>query len=156
MPALRKHSMAVTRQTLPSHVKSTSTTVRTSQSCLPSGSPPLLQRDPVSHAHPQEKSRCLKDQPTTPVLGKHSTAVPRQTLPGHGEYNSTRKKKTTSKMKKLRNHPQLNQQENSPKAVNNETDLCSLTDLEFKREIVKILKELREDMNSNADPSEKN
>uniref|UniRef100_A0A8D1XK30 L1 transposable element RRM domain-containing protein n=1 Tax=Sus scrofa TaxID=9823 RepID=A0A8D1XK30_PIG len=54
-------------------------------------------------------------------------------------------------MKKLRNHPQLNQQENSPKAVNNETDLCSLTDLEFKRETAKILKELREDMNSNAD-----
>ena len=54
-------------------------------------------------------------------------------------------------MKKLRNHPQLNQQENSPKTVNNETDLCSLTDLEFKREIVKILKELKEDINSNAD-----
>ena len=53
-------------------------------------------------------------------------------------------------MKKLRNHPQLNQQENSPKAVNNEIELCSLTDLEFKREIVKILKELGEDMNSNA------
>ena len=78
-------------------------------------------------------------------------AVTRQTLPGHGGYNSTRKKKTTSKMKKLRNHPPLNQQENSPKAVYNETDLCSLTDLEFKREIVKILRELREDMNSNAD-----
>ena len=44
----------------------------------------------------------------------------------------------------------LKQQENLPKAVNNETDLCSLTDLEFKREIVKILKELRQDMNSNA------
>jgi len=54
-------------------------------------------------------------------------------------------------MKKLRNHPQLNQQENSPKAVNSETDFCSLTDLEFKREIVKVLKELRGDMNSNAD-----
>ena len=54
-------------------------------------------------------------------------------------------------MKKLRNHSQLKEQENSPKADNNETDLCSLTDLEFKREIVKILKELREDMNSNAD-----
>ena len=54
-------------------------------------------------------------------------------------------------MKKLRNHPQLNQQEISPKAVNNERDLCSLTDLEFKREIVKIVKELREDMNRNAD-----
>ena len=54
-------------------------------------------------------------------------------------------------MKKLRNHPQSNQQENSPQTVNNETDLCRLTDLEFKREIGKILKELREDMNSNAD-----
>ena len=54
-------------------------------------------------------------------------------------------------MKKLRNHPQLNQQENSPKTVNNETDLCSLTDLEFKRKIGKILKESREDRNSNAD-----
>ena len=74
----------------------------------------------------------------------------RQTLPGHREHNSTRKKKT-SKIKKLRNYPQLNQQENSPKAVNNETDVCNLTDLEFKREIVKTLKELREDMNSNAD-----
>ena len=75
----------------------------------------------------------------------------RQTLPDNGEYNSLRRKKTTSKMKKLRNHPQSNQQENSPKTVNNETDLCSLTDLEFKREIVKILKEFREDMNCNAD-----
>ena len=54
-------------------------------------------------------------------------------------------------MKKLRNHSQLKEQENSPKAVNNETDLCSLTDIEFKREVLKILKELREDMNSNAD-----
>ena len=54
-------------------------------------------------------------------------------------------------MKELRNHPQSNQQENSAEAVNKETDLCSLADLEFKREIGKILKELREDMNSNAD-----
>ena len=54
-------------------------------------------------------------------------------------------------MNKLRNHSQLKQQENSPKAVNNETDLCSPKDTGFKREIVKILKELREDMNSNAD-----
>ena len=54
-------------------------------------------------------------------------------------------------MKKLRNQSQLKQQENAPKAVNNETDLFSLTDIEFKREIVKVLKELREDMTSNAD-----
>ena len=61
-------------------------------------------------------------------------------------------------MKNLRIHSQLKPQENSPKAVNNETDLCRLTDIEMKREMVKILKELwlnmkelREDMISNAD-----
>ena len=53
-------------------------------------------------------------------------------------------------MNKLRNHSKLKQQENSPKAINSETDLCSLTNFDFKREILKILKELREDMNSNA------
>ena len=57
----------------------------------------------------------------------------------------------TSKRKKFRKHSQLKQQENSPKAVNNETDLCNLTHFEFKWEIVKLLKELREHMNSNAD-----
>ena len=62
-----------------------------------------------------------------------------------------------SKMK-VRNHSQLKEQKNSPKAANNETDLCNLTDIEFKRDIVKILKELRlhikelrADMNKNAD-----
>ena len=61
-------------------------------------------------------------------------------------------------MKKLRNHSQLKEQVNSPEAANNETDLCRLIDTEFKREIVKILKELRmnmkeliADINSNAD-----
>ena len=61
-------------------------------------------------------------------------------------------------MKKLRNHSQFKEQENSPEAANNETDLCSLTDTEFKKEIVKLLKELmlnikelRADMKSNAD-----
>ena len=54
-------------------------------------------------------------------------------------------------MKKLRNHSQLKEQETSPKAVNNETDLCSLIDIEFKSETVKILKKLREAMKSNTD-----
>ena len=54
-------------------------------------------------------------------------------------------------MKKIRNHYQLKELENSPKAVNNETDPCSLTDIEFKSEIVKIPKELRQNMISNAD-----
>jgi len=54
-------------------------------------------------------------------------------------------------MRNHRKHFQLKEQENSPKAVNSETDLCSLTNIEFKREVLKILKELREDINSNAD-----
>ena len=49
-------------------------------------------------------------------------------------------------MKKLRNHSQLKEQENSPEAANNETDLCSQIDTGFKREIVKLLKELRVNM----------
>ena len=64
---------------------------------------------------------------------------------------SSQKKRNTRKMKKHKNHSQLKEQENSPKADKNETDLCSLTDIEFKREVLKILNELREDINSNAD-----
>ena len=54
-------------------------------------------------------------------------------------------------MKKLRNHSQLKEQENSPEGANNETHICNLTDTKFKKEIVKILKQLRADMNNNAD-----
>ena len=71
-------------------------------------------------------------------------------------------------MKKVRNHSQLKEQKNSPETANNETDPCSVIVTEFKKEIVKILKELkvkrkilkelkvkrkelRVDMNSNAD-----
>ena len=54
-------------------------------------------------------------------------------------------------MEKHRNHSQLKEQRNSPKAVSNETDLCGLTDIEFKMELLKILKKLRENMNSKAD-----
>ena len=45
-------------------------------------------------------------------------------------------------MKKQRNHPEWNGQENSPEK-NNEADLFSLVDTKFKKEIIKILKELR-------------
>ena len=54
-------------------------------------------------------------------------------------------------MKKHRNHPQLKEQENSPEGADNETDLCSLTDTGFEKETMEILKELRTDINSNAD-----
>ena len=70
---------------------------------------------------------------------------------------NSQKKKNISKMKKLRNHSQLKEQ-NSHEAKTHETDLCSLTDIECKRETVKILKELRLnikelrlDINSNTD-----
>ena len=50
-------------------------------------------------------------------------------------------------MSKFRHHSQLKEQENSPEVANNETDLCSLIDTEFKREMVKILKEIRLNIN---------
>ena len=54
-------------------------------------------------------------------------------------------------MEKHRNHSHLKEQENSPEGENNETGLYSLTDTEFKKEVMKILKELRMDINSNTD-----
>ena len=61
-------------------------------------------------------------------------------------------------MKKPRNHSQLKEQVYSPEEGNNEIDLFSLTDTEFKKETVKILKELRgnvkelrADMDNNED-----
>ena len=61
-------------------------------------------------------------------------------------------------MKKLRIHSQLKEQENSPEAAQSETDVCSLRGTEFKKEVGKIVKELRVTMkelrvhiNSNAD-----
>ena len=63
---------------------------------------------------------------------------------------NSQSRKNISKIKKLRNHPQLKGQDNSPAGANNETDLYSLTD-KSKNEIVKIWKELRVHMNSNAD-----
>ena len=51
---------------------------------------------------------------------------------------------------KNRNHFQLKEQDNYPERANKETDLCSLTDTEFKKEVMKILKELRETIHSNG------
>ena len=41
---------------------------------------------------------------------------------------NSQNKTNISKIKKLRNHSQLKEQENSPETANNETDLCSLID----------------------------
>ena len=50
-------------------------------------------------------------------------------------------------MNKLRNHFQLKEQKNLPELANSEIDLCSVIDIEFKREIVKLLKELELNIN---------
>jgi len=55
-------------------------------------------------------------------------------------------KKNVSRMKKLRNQSQLKEQEDSPEGANNGADLCSPSDTEFKKEMVKMLKELRANM----------
>ena len=54
-------------------------------------------------------------------------------------------------MKKQRNHSQLKDQGNSPERTNNETDLFTLIDTDFKKEIMKILKELRKAIYRNAE-----
>ena len=51
-------------------------------------------------------------------------------------------------MQKQRNRSQLKDQESSPK---DETDISSIPDSEFKKEIMKILKELRKVIDRNAD-----
>ena len=60
-------------------------------------------------------------------------------------------KKTISQIKKYRNHSQFKEQENSPEGENNVTDLCNLTDTKFKKEVMKILMELRTYINRNTD-----
>lgn len=56
--------------------------------------------------------------------------------------NSERQKKV-SKIKKHRNYFKSKEQEKCPERTNNETDLTSRLDLEFKEKIIKMLKELR-------------
>ena len=46
-------------------------------------------------------------------------------------------------MKNQRNHSQLKEQEKSHRRVNNETDLTSLQDNELKKEVIKMLKEMK-------------
>lgn len=54
-------------------------------------------------------------------------------------------------MKKQRKYSQLKEQDKSPERTNNETDHTSLLNPELKKEIIKILKELRKSINRNSD-----
>ena len=53
-------------------------------------------------------------------------------------------------MKKLSNLSKLKDKENFPEGTNNKTDLFSLIDNEFKKKVLKILKELRKVIDKNA------
>ena len=58
-------------------------------------------------------------------------------------------------MKTQKNHSQLKDQENCLKRTIIETDLFSLINTDFKKEIMKILKELRKAVKWNTDYSKK-
>ena len=54
-------------------------------------------------------------------------------------------------MEKQRNYSKLKDQEYSPEGTNNEADLFSLIDTDFKKEIMKILREQRKAIDRNAE-----
>ena len=60
-------------------------------------------------------------------------------------------KQNISKMEKQRNYSKLKDQEYSPEGTNNEADLFSLIDTDFKKEIMKILREQRKAIDRNAE-----
>ena len=93
-PPEEPNSPVTPEQALPSCVKSASIAMQTSQSYLPSGSPPLLQRDPVSPAHPQENPCCLKedDQQSQPP-GNISQQCQGKPCPATGSTTPPRKRK---------------------------------------------------------------
>ena len=59
---------------------------------------------------------------------------------------NSKNKKNVSKVKRLRYHSLIKEQENSPEEANKDTELCCLRDTKFKKDIVNILKELRANM----------
>ena len=54
-------------------------------------------------------------------------------------FSSILEKIRLSKMKKQKNYSQLKEQEKSPERTNIEIDFTSLLDLEFKKEVIRML-----------------
>ena len=54
-------------------------------------------------------------------------------------------------MKRQRNYSQLKEQVKSPERTNNETEFISLLHPKFKKEVIKVLTELRKIIDRNAD-----
>ena len=55
---------------------------------------------------------------------------------------NSQNKKNIGKLKKHRNHPQL-KQEDSSEGANNETEPWGLTDIKFKKEVMKNTEEIK-------------
>ena len=111
--------------------------------------------DPALPAHLCVPGACARPMWIQPASTFAYSQCPRPTLmepalPAHPGLCQTtvwlpqiRRKRKTSMVKKLRNYSQLRQQENSPKAVINEIDLCSLTDFEFKKRDTENAKKIK-------------
>ena len=82
-PLQEPHSLKTPEQALHGQVKSATIVVWTSQSCLPSGSPPLLQRNTVSPINTPEKPHCLKKRLT-------NNDSPQEIFQGSDKANTTR------------------------------------------------------------------
>ena len=54
-------------------------------------------------------------------------------------------------MQRYRSHSQLKDKQKSLEGTNNKTDLFSLTDKKFKKDVMKILKKLRKTIDRNTD-----
>ncbi|XP_047647480.1 cytochrome P450 4A25-like [Phacochoerus africanus] len=83
----------------------------------------------------------------TLALPMASASLEACTAPYQGDHSLCTMKKNVSRMKELRKQSQLKDQENSPEGANDEAGLCSPPDTEFKKEVVKLLKEFRTNMN---------
>ena len=59
-------------------------------------------------------------------------------------------------MKRQRNHSQLKEQEKSAERTNNKTELTCLLKPKFKKEVIKMLTELRKIIDRNANHCNKN
>ena len=103
--------------------------------------------------HPnQRQPSCLKNcKPTKTIQGCCHIKIALQDYSGSLFLLNSQSKRNISKMKKQRNNSQLKEQENSPEGANSKTDLFCLLQTVFKKEIMKILKELRKAVSRNAD-----
>ena len=116
------------------------------------GTRPHLLQLKILHTTPRTQRSQTHENKNSPhiILNPHKLhgTRPHRNSPQDSRSNRDNRSSLTQskRMKKQRNHFQLNDEENSPERTNNETDL---TDTDFKMEIMKTLKELRKVIDRN-------